>query len=220
MSMTDLTTLALPAWAVPTGSRRSVIYEHDIAIREQWWHGVIRARGLPGMLPTGSTLTRAQVWGPADDVFTLLWRTLAWGSGRYLRQNARRLDAIAADVTRAEKLLSKAMTESRCDPAAAYAVLRPTDRNAIRSLGPSFFTKFLYFAGGGAPEHPCLILDRRVATTLRDHCGWTSLHRWGPWPAQTYQRYCALLSRWAQDQRCAADELEFALFNGAPKEQS
>ena len=212
--MTDLTALRLPVWAVPSRPRPAAIDNHPIAIRQQWWHQAVNSRGLPGTPPAGPTLTRAQVWAPADDVFTLLWRTLAWGSGWYLRQNARRLDSIRADLPYAEHLLARAAEESRHDPAGAYAVLRPGDRNAIRWLGPSFFTKFLYFAGGGAPEHPCLILDRVVATALRDDCGWASLHRTGPWPAQTYERYCSLLARWARDHHCAPDEIERSLFDG------
>jgi hypothetical protein len=105
MSMSDLTTLVLPAWAVPSRPRRAVVDDHAIHIQEPWWREAISARGLPGTPPARSTLTRAEVWAPTDDVFTLLWRTLAWGSGRYLRQNARRLDSIAADVPRADSSL-------------------------------------------------------------------------------------------------------------------
>ncbi len=123
-------------------------------------------------------------------------------------------------MPRVEKLLAKAVKESRCDPAGAYAVLRQERRNEIRWLGPSFFTKFLYFAGGGAPSHPCLILDRIVATALCEHCGWASLHRTGPWSAETYQCYCTLLTRWAQAAHCAPDELERTLFDGEPMERS
>lgn len=219
--MTDLTRLALPAWAVRAQPRRAAVDEHDIAINGPWWREAVTARRLPGTPPAGPTLTRAEVWAAAsDDVFTLLWRTLAWGSGRHLRLNARRLDSIAADVPRARSLLTKAAEVSRRDPAGAYILLRPGRYNEIRSLGPSFFTKFLYFAGGGAPNHPCLILDRVVATRLRDQCGWTSLHRTGPWPAETYGRYCDLLTRWAQAGRCAPDEIERTLFAGEPEERS
>jgi hypothetical protein len=206
----------LPDWAVPSRPRQEAIDEHPVKIREQWWHDKISARGLRGALPAGPILTRAEVWAPTDDVFTLLWRALAWGSGRFLRQNVRRLKSIADDVPRAERLLTKAMEESRKDPAAAYAALRPGLRNEIRYLGPAFFTKFLYFAGGGNPEHPCLILDQRVAAALNDHCEWKSLHS-GNWPTVTYERYCTLLKRWAEEHRCAADEIEFTLFNGKPK---
>lgn len=219
--MTDLATLALPAWAVPARPRRAAVDEHVIHIKGEWWRDAVSSRSLPGTSPAGPTITRADVWAAASlDVFTLLWRTLAWGSGRYLRQNARRLDAIAADVPRVEDLLSRAAAESRRDPAAAYALLRPERRNEILWLGPSFFTKFLYFAGGGAPGHPCLILDRVVATRLRERCGWASLHRTGPWPAETYGRYCDLLARWAYDNRCAPDEIERTLFAGEPEERS
>jgi hypothetical protein len=218
--MTDLTMLELPPWAVPFQPRGVAVDEHTIRIRKQWWRGAVTSRDLPGELPVGVTLSRAQVWVRTDDVFTLLWRTLAWGSGSQLRQNTRRLDSIAADVDRTEKLLTRAAEKSRHDPAGAYAVLRPGGHNAIRSLGPSFFTKFLYFAGGGGPAHPCLIFDRVVATALRDRCGWESLHHFGPWPAYTYQRYCDLLKRWAGDIRCAPDEIERTLFAGGPEDRS
>ncbi len=124
----------------------------------------------------------------------------------------RRLNSIRADVLRAEKLLTRAKDMAGHDPAGAYAVLRPGRRNEIPALGPSFFTKFLYFAGGGNPDHPCLILDRVVATALHDKCGWTSLPRTWGWSADTYQRYCDLLARWAREHHCVPDEIERTLF--------
>ncbi|MBN6039965.1 hypothetical protein [Amycolatopsis sp. 195334CR] len=213
--MTNLATLAPPSWAIPVQPRPAAVEQHRIRIRTQWWHDAITTRGLPGKPPDGADLTRAQVWSAADeDVFTLLWRALAWGSGSYLRDNARRLDGVRADLAHAEKVLGAAAETARHDPGAAYGLLRPGPYNAIRSLGPAFFTKFLYFAGGGAPDHPCLILDRVVATALRDHAGWTSLYCTRPWPAQTYQRYCDLLARWGRQHHRAADEFERALFAG------
>jgi hypothetical protein len=100
----------------------------------------------------------------------------AFPSGPLPRQNAKRLETIAADVPHARSVLTEAAGLSRTGPATAYTLLRPNGRNA--HLGPSF-TKFLYFAGGGAEDHPCLILDRRVATALRTECGWTGLARTG-----------------------------------------
>lgn len=210
--MTDLTPLALPAWAVPTAPRRQAVEEHRVSIRAAWWREELDRRELPGERPAGPSLTRAEVWAPAGDVFTLLWRTLAWGCGSHLRQSARRLDSIAEDVDAARALLTEAAAVSRVDPARAFALLRPGRLNTVRFFGPSFFTKFLYFAGGGEPDHPCLILDRVVATALREHCGWESLHRIGPWPAVTYERYCTLLARWARTGGHAADEIEVTLF--------
>jgi hypothetical protein len=155
---------------VGSGQRcRRYVDDHAIHVREQWWREAIGARGLPGAPPVGPTLTRAEVWAPADDVFTLLWHD---------------------------------------------------NRSAIRSPGPSFLTKFLYFAGGGDPDHPCLILDRVVANALHDHCGWDTLDPAGPWPAHTYQRYCDLPARWARERHRAPDEIERALFAGAPEDRS
>ncbi|WP_284505436.1 8-oxoguanine DNA glycosylase OGG fold protein [Streptomyces cellostaticus] len=68
-----------------------------------------------------------------------------------------------------------------------------------------------------AVNHPCAILDSRVADTLRSTCQWDSLGS-GEWPASTYARYCALLQRWAQEEnrqlgrRIGADEIERWLF--------
>ncbi|HEX7308016.1 hypothetical protein [Lentzea sp.] len=211
--MTDLTTLTLPAWVDPAQVRAHAVEHHSVEIKAEWWREAVSSRRLPGTPPAGELLTRAEVWAPAD-VFTLLWRTLAWGSGRYLRLNSRRLDSVAADVPGCERLLTRAAELSRRDPAAAFALLRPGGQTAIRSFGPSFFTKFLYFAGGGAPEHPCAILDRVVASALHDQCGWTSLNRYGGWPPETYERYCALLGRWAREHRCTRGQLELTLFRG------
>ncbi len=213
VSATDLSTLSLPDWAVPTVPRREAVAGQAIRIRREWWQRSITSRGLPGAPPSASTLTRADVWEQDGDVFALLWRTLAWGSGSHLRQNTARLNSIERDLPRATDLLTRAADESRRDPARAYAVLRPDRHNLIPGLGPAFFTKFLYFAGGGAPDHPCLILDRVVASALREF-GWESLHRAGPWPVGTYERYCGLLARWASEHGCAPDELEVAIFSG------
>ncbi|MDX8147515.1 hypothetical protein SK854_35765 [Lentzea sp. BCCO 10_0061] len=95
--------------AVPRSPRDETVLEHhSVLIRTEWWRDELGARHLPGRPPSGDRLTRADVWAPGDDVFTLLWRTLAWGSGSYLRLNARRLTSIAADVPRCENLLTRA----------------------------------------------------------------------------------------------------------------
>ncbi len=117
--MTDLASLTLPTWAVPSQPRQAAVNEHIVRIRTQWWREAITSRGLPGMSPVGPTPTRAQVWMTTGDVFTLLWQTLACGSGSHLRQNSRQLDSIAADVSRAEKLLTAAAEASRHDPASS-----------------------------------------------------------------------------------------------------
>jgi hypothetical protein len=211
---TNLSQLVLPGWAIPTAPRATAVAGQRIPIRTSWWESRVSGRALPGKTPATADLSRADVWRHTDDVFTLLWHALAWGSGRYLRQNGKRLSALAVDAEGARALLEEAAAMSRTSPGDAYALLRPGRRNAIKHLGPSFFTKFLYFAGAGAPDHPSLILDRRVATSLRDECGWRSMHRTGPWSPETYARYCDLLHSWSKEHDRAADEIELKLFEG------
>jgi hypothetical protein len=121
---------------------------------------------------------------------------------------------VAADSDRCGGLLAEAAAMAADDPIAAYALLRPA-RTAINGLGPAFFTKFLYFAGGG--RRGSLILDARVAGRLRRSCGWASLVGTTSWPATTYGRYLELLHRWADEVSAGvrpvdADEIELQLF--------
>ncbi|WP_342593451.1 hypothetical protein [Streptomyces inhibens] len=69
-----------------------------------------------------------------------------------------------------------------------------------------------------SPTHACVILDSRVAHTLHTRCGWASLSSKGAWPAETYQRHCSLLGRWAEEEsdhlnrHVCPDEVEHWLF--------
>jgi hypothetical protein len=168
-------------------------------------------------------LTRADVWSAGDSggddgsVLTLFWHALVWGSGlRSIRNEERRMDAIAAEPARAADLLRQAAALAPSSPEKSYELLHPAGKGAITQLGPAFGSKFLYFAGGGAPGHPCLILDKRVATALT-RAGWSSLIPSGGWPSATYGRYCALAARWSKElsnaeESVAPDQIEFALF--------
>lgn len=214
IARTDTTVLALPAdcrrWLSTTGTdRRHAVIEQTIPVDLQWWDDSVAAFGVPGgpLQREGVgggriELSRGQVFAAAADlsepaaVWRLLWLSMAWGTGSRRRQVHRRMRAAAADPHRYVEALTNAAELSRTDPEKAYALLYPGDRTLIPFLGPAFFTKFLYFAGAGAPTHPSLILDSRVATALH-RAGWTSLGTRGGWPAQTYRRYTELLGRWA-----------------------
>jgi hypothetical protein len=224
----DLSSLALPGWALPSQSRAEAVAGQEIRFSAASWSGAIEALSLPGRPPTASgsngvsTMTRSDVWGCAeslgsdpDAVFTLLWHALAWGTGTRMFRIGRRLGGIAADVAAARNSLTKAAGLSRTDPGGAYDLLLRPSPCSIKYLGPAFFTKFLYFAGGGEPDHPCLILDARVAKSLHT-IGWTSLNTRGPWPTKTYLRYLGLMSRWAGEHNVAPDELERTLYKGKP----
>jgi hypothetical protein len=67
--------------------------------------------------------------------------------------------------------------------------MRGGDRH-VPFLGPSFFTKFLYFVSGPtpAPGGEALILDRYVALGLNCLLGW-SLGESGPWSPDIYGEY-------------------------------
>ncbi|WUA09459.1 hypothetical protein OG225_07165 [Nocardia sp. NBC_01377] len=204
VTATDLHSLAVPeqlridvSGVVPD----SYIHGHTIEVVADWWRAELAVHGLDADGVLGPRISRGELFELAtdidgrDEVLRLLWNVLAWGTGSRARHGRNRIRAVAADPDRAADLLHAAARLSRTDPAGAYAVLRPGDRaNAIGFLGPSFFTKFLYFAGGGDPDHPCHILDERVARALRD-LGWVSLPPRG-WSASAYQRYNDLLRSW------------------------
>jgi hypothetical protein len=108
------------------------------------------------------------------------------------------MDSVAADLDASGEAHTAAARLSWVAPIEAYRRLYPNDRTLFANLGPAFFTKYLYFAGGGDPNHPCVILDSRVAAALVG-IGWTSLHTRGSWPAITYARYLDLLGRWSSE---------------------
>ncbi len=220
MAPTDVGTVEPPQtcldW-VKAADPREVILNHAITVDLTWWNDALRARDLPGGPVVGHdpagrpvdqgkpVITRGDLFslaaassGSPTDTLALLWHTLAWGAGGKVRQVLNRMDSVAKDRSAAALALRTAAQLSHGDPDAAYDTLYPRGRAVIAYLGPSFFTKYLYFAGAGAPDHPSLILDSRVASALVD-LGWSSLHPEGGWPAVTYQRYCTLLARWAHE---------------------
>lgn len=86
----------------------------------------------------------------------------------------------------------------------------------FKFLGPAFFTKVLYFAGGGNPAHPCIIVDDRVLATLRAASGPKDKrfnYRYG-YPVSTYESAVNLMQEWASTaaadlgREVAADEVE------------
>lgn len=110
-------------------------------------------------------------------------------------------------------LLRDAARLSTTDPRSAFLLLKPWG-NAIGSLGPNFFTKFLYFAGGGAVDHPCLIVDNRVLGSLhretRRPVFAPKSTNYGP---GVYEAALGLMGAWAEElsgpgQTVGADEVE------------
>lgn len=245
----DVTASDLSALVLPESAQRWIaaadpvveIMGHAIGVDLDWWNVSLRERNLAGGPVTGfdtdgevvtsgkCIITRGHVFDQAvgasedpDAALRLLWHALAWGSGSGNRNNTKRMDAVAADSAGSGAVLTAAAYVCGFYPVEAYDRLYPGGRTSISSLGPAFFTKFLYFAGGGASTHPCLILDRRVAASLIQ-IGWTSLHPDHGWPANTYDRYLQLMSRWRDeladsrpDSGPRLDLLERWLYNNDP----
>jgi hypothetical protein len=121
---------------------------------------------------------------------------LVWGSGTSRRQNTRRLEAFADIASRGERislLREAAGAAVDGDPHRAYGLLIRRGGGVIPALGPSYFTKFLYFAGAGAVAHRCAILDARVAQSLHG-AGRSDLpDGWANWYTDTYASYCDVL---------------------------
>jgi len=225
--MSQANTLDLPEWLAAAVRTRSTRIDQPIPVNRAWWTGRLGEAAFADELveaPDGS-LTRAQLFKlgarageSPQDARRLLWATCAWGTGLRHRNNGSRVRSVKNRRDEVSELLQTAAETARTDARAAFMQLRPS-RNAVPYLGPPFFTKFLYFAGGGGAAHPCLILDSLVAKSLRRECGWTELTGWYSWSADQYVDYCDLLARWAKelnddgsDEAVRPDQFEYALF--------
>jgi hypothetical protein len=215
----------LPGDALGAIPPRHSVAEQCIKIPASWWKTRLAEHDAPGgqFQDNNGHLTRADVWRhgstAADDgdaAATLLWHALAWGTGAKPRHCRRRVSAVSRTRDTTLNLLAEAAALAKSDPVGAYRLLHPRHRRStIHGLGPAFGTKFLYFAGGGNPTHPCLILDSRVASALRLR-GWEAFP-YGRWWPETYGQYCELLRCWANelsspDQAVHPDQVEFWLF--------
>ncbi|VXC23978.1 hypothetical protein ARTHRO9AX_220322 [Arthrobacter sp. 9AX] len=92
-------------------------------------------------------------------------------------------------------------------------MLQP-NRPALKSWGPNFFTKYLYFSGAGALDHPALIVDARVLVTLFEATKNPVFKpRSTSYPVTTYLAACDVMESWAEqlsssERVVGADEVE------------
>lgn len=213
------------------GDRQNTILHHGFTADQiglGWWEATLSKTGLSGFTVRidpfhsgNGKLTRSDLFrlgadaSDEDKVLDLLLHVLAWGSGLSRRQNIARLSAFSSPHDRETNtaLLLAARDHARGGTAEstrlAYSTLVRSGGGKIPGLGPAFFTKFLYFAGGCAGSVPPLILDARVAGQLYG-AGWTELPRsrnksgWGysyNWYTDTYVSYCESIARWATNLR-------------------
>lgn len=106
--------------------------------------------------------------------------------------------------------LSQAMRLVRGEgPESAYKALSRNGRLRVANLGPSYFTKFLYFGGFGAKQHmpQPLIMDDNVIEGLKAVTK-------QPWTASAadYVRYLDRAAEWATEFSTSADVIERRLY--------
>lgn len=226
--------------AISSESRQEWIFNHKISVNIGRWNenlnlrslggGPVRAResggsetssGI-GFISRGDLFALGIEADKSDDyALRLLWHTIAWGVGRRFRLCKKRMDSVMRNPECADTL-AEAARLARTDCGAAYDLMCPQGgQNLIGYLGPSFATKYLYFAGGGSEVHPSLILDDVVSSAL-ERRGFPIPVSYGKWSTEGYIRYCQLLANWADerssevDRRVGADEYERLLFS-SPK---
>jgi|GEM_PF-3261071 hypothetical protein len=210
----------------------SAVMGHAVSVDSDRWKRALAARGLPpvqGKLADAgrTSVTRKDVFDLGDqtpgvaNAFQLFYYSLAWGLGTRAPRLHQRLDKLAAHQEKAGQLLVAAWTlvKDGAPTREAYGTLT-TNRGAGRIpwFGPAFSTKFLYFAQGSAAHPRHIILDQVVSKNLHQDA-WPQAPTAGWWPG-TYERYCGLLGRWADQagerldgsRRVRADEIEITLF--------
>ena len=200
-----MTTPDLPAptelieWAAHA-DRTATVMTDTVQIDGNWWRDALVAAGLPDA-GIGSSRSRAELFDlgtlastSPDAALTLLWNSVAFCTGRAVSDNRKRITAVSANRSRVARVLQEAAAIASTDPDKAYDMLRPGRTNRIDRLGPSGFTWYLYFAGAGAADHPCQVIEPAVARALR-WAGWDSLSTTN-WSADEYVAYLGLLRRW------------------------
>lgn len=209
--------------------REETVLEHGFTLNADWWSA--RLEGVPGApvlnddrnQGTGR-ISRGGIFKLADEAvndesgagaFRLLWHSLHWGTSNSNRGNQKRIDSLTMDHKVNGVILQQAADASRKNAKAAFHILKPGFSPTIKHLGPGFLTKFLYFAGGGDPEHPCLIVDSRVLRTLNTEREGTSRFKYlFGYGVNTYVEALKVLKDWARaaseevGRPVAADEVE------------
>lgn len=222
------------------GDRENTVLEHGYASTNRalpWWKLQLESNGMgsieltPDPVDRGSEFvirrdllllgTSPGILAKDDELLRLLWHVVWWGSGAKHSRVSPKISAFADPHNREHHfaLLKEAVGLARDGQLSdAHKVLHSHGRATVPQLGPSYFTKFLYFVTGG---EPALILDKRAVRSLRElRC--PLLGKVRIWSAEGYQEYCQTLATWAVEisedgTACQPDELERALFEGRPR---
>jgi len=144
------------------------------------------------------TAVAAYVWGIGKNAYSI---------GRLVRAFTTNADTVENNLRTAAEILR------RDGAVAAYKSMLKGGAAHTKFMGPAYFTKFLFFTGYADPAVPGprpLILDKRVATALRERGVFGPKAGDGDWPSNLYERYLS----YCQDQKPDDPEaVEAALFN-------
>lgn len=218
--------IALAAW-ITSHPREKIIHDHGVKVKIAKWNDKVgHLKGTPLISEDGEAeiglISRGGLFRLARDAredksgtaaLHLFWQSLAWGTGNSHRNSPGRVASVAANEQQAALLLRDAARAAVTDPKMAFLKLKPY-RPALKSWGPNFFTKYLYFAGGGAIDHPSLIVDARVLATLHTMTGDLAFRpRDTNYSVGTYVAACRLMQTWAiqlssSERVVSADEVE------------
>lgn len=173
----------------------STVVDHTASVDVSGMEKLLKARDLRAEF-LGEEVSRGQLFElaadapfSADAALNLLWNTLAWQS-----EPAELAGAVnAIDPSLHSSALMEAATLAGSDPTGAFRALN-SGKRALPGLSPEVFTAYLYFAGGGNPEHPSLIFTDAIAATLEEFEWEFSDGRAGD-----YARYCGLARVWAEE---------------------
>jgi hypothetical protein len=133
--------------------------------------------------------------------------SMAWGYGN-VGYGPWRVQRCLSTGGASAKLFDAAQSLVSGGPTAGYAALGA--QNRLTGLGPAFGTKYLYFVSKAASTPVALILDRLVASWLREHSG-LSINP-VPWHPPSYHRYLETVGAWANELGVAADDVELCIF--------
>ncbi|WP_422733381.1 hypothetical protein ACN26Y_21455 [Micromonospora sp. WMMD558] len=184
------------------------LWQDALSADSRWWPRELEE--------AGSTIDRTLVHvigrratEPVAAAHTFVAATV-WGSGNRRIRLRTRSWADAFEVV-ANRLAAAARLLQDEGPFPAYAALLPGGRLYVNGVGPSFFTKFLYFAGylSAVDQLRPLIFDRVVRDALRMLCG---LDLRGNSVAD-YETYLELARNWAQEWQTEPDVVERVLFD-------
>ena len=137
----------------------------------------------------------------------LFLATMMWGYGT-VGYGPWRMAHITANIEHLDKVLFNALRAIKYGSVStAFSIFQEAH---IPFLGPSYFTKYLYFAGLGCgiDRYP-LILDNRVLQSLS---ALLDQRTFSDGTVDDYHNYVVTLHEWAEMLDCRADSIEYLLF--------